>query len=935
MKKNILFFALIIIILFSESSTVRAVVVAPPPTCDIFATSQSQGTAFTFRGQPRYENGLLVLPLTIDPTGQADPEFNLRTIFLNFSDCDFLFPFVNSSSIPFPGGLTHISLRFTSDNHFVVYNDDLNVPLGCAECEVTFSGSQTPPYKVTFFVSDNSSSHNLSTKALEIRQPNLSPQRIPILIVPGIMGTEIDKTGTILWADVGRMLNPFHSDDFMDPLSFKSNGSPLDTSLTLGPVLRKPSIKLNYTQRLIDDLVNSGYTEGEDLFTFPYDWRKDITDIANQNLTGQIDYILNQTAAGQAVGKVDIIAHSQGGLVVKKLLYDKPEYKNVIDKLVFVGVPNLGAPKAAKVLLYGDNMGVSFGGLGLDADEVKKISLNMPAVYELLPGQEYFNHVNGYLGTVQFMNSSVPHVTTLNDPNTISYLKSQSLNNHLIDVASDFHTDSYDNLDLNNTGIQAYNIVGCQTGTLGKIAIKGSDSFQLLQVPGDGTVPVFSANNIPGTTTYFALDSNHSTMLTDEGTRQQIINSITGSNFSTNGKITSNISDCHFNGSQVAAHSPVELHIYDQLGRHVGPTPDGGFDSEIPNVGYEIISHDKFAFLPEGGQYTVKLLATDSGSFNFDSSAIQEGQITSTLYYDHIPISGSSIATIPLSNATNQPIELDTNGDGSADVNILPSSVLNANQSLDLAPPITTAIITGTQGQQRFYRSNVNIALSASDVVVSGQESETSGLLKTQYKLDNAGYQTYNPVTPLLIADEGVHTLSFFSTDRAGNNEREQTLNLTIDKTAPEFSIQFNPNVKDLQFTGTDNLSPASSVNINDGDDKITLTDQAGNTTQIKLKDKERKRKLKAEVLSLLYNGQPAAINKTALKFDWEFDKNNNLKELEQQVKSRKDFNIEADYNGKKTVITRKDGSGRINKTFNGLVLLKIKTSRGDLSWGY
>ena len=37
-----------------------------------------------------------------------------------------------------------------------------------------------------------------------------------------------------------------------------------------------------------------------------------------------------------------------------------------------MGVPNLGAPKAAKVLLFGDNMDVSFAGMGLGEGEVKR-----------------------------------------------------------------------------------------------------------------------------------------------------------------------------------------------------------------------------------------------------------------------------------------------------------------------------------------------------------------------------------------------------------------------------------------------------------------------------------------------------------------------------------------------------------------------------------
>ena len=59
-----------------------------------------------------------------------------------------------------------------------------------------------------------------------------------------------------------------------------------------------------------------------------------------------------------------------------------------MNKLVFVGTPNLGAPQSAKMSLYGDSLGVKKWFIGLDPAEMKKISQNMPAVYQMLPGQE-------------------------------------------------------------------------------------------------------------------------------------------------------------------------------------------------------------------------------------------------------------------------------------------------------------------------------------------------------------------------------------------------------------------------------------------------------------------------------------------------------------------------------------------------------------------
>lgn len=238
-------------------------------------------------------------------------------------------------------------------------------------------------------------------------------------------------------------------------------------------------------------------------------------------------------------------------------------------------------------------------------------------------------------------------------------------------------------------------------------------------------------------------------------------------------------------------------------------------------------------------------------------------------------------------------------------------------------------------GRIGFYRGDVTINLSSVDPIVNSDPSRTSGVLRTRYSLDGGADESYSTSSPIIISAEGQHTITYFSTDRAGNNEQEQTVSFVIDKTAPEFVIEFNPSIKDLQFTGTDNISSSSDINILDQDSLITLTDQAGNISQITLKDKDRKNKLKTEIKTLSYNNQPQDISKTKASFDWQFDKEGILKQLEQQIKSKKDFNIAADYQNNITELEGKDQTGKISKSITGMVLLKITTSQGDFSWTY
>ena len=249
----------------------------------------------------------------------------------------------------------------------------------------------------------------------------------------------------------------------------------------------------------------------------------------------------------------------------------------------------------------------------------------------------------------------------------------------------------------------------------------------------------------------------------------------------------------------------------------------------------------------------------------------------------------------------------------------------------------------------------MSIDFSASDPAIAGYEDQTSGILKIQFRLDGGEWVDFPalslppPLTPpqaggesdeqgeskITVSSERLHTLDFYSIDRAGNREEAKTVTFTIDKTPPEAVIQFDPQKKDLAFAGTDNFSLSEDITLTDTDDTVTLTDQAGNTTELKLKDKNRKIKLKTEIKSLSYNGQPADLARNKLSFHWLYDRKGNLKFLSQLVSAKNGFNLLATYTSDKTLLLGRDQDGRILDNLDGLVLLKITTNKGDLVWGY
>ena len=789
--------------------------------------------------------------------------------------------------------------------------------------------------------------------------------KTPVLIVPGVMGTDIIKGNEKLWLDLGRNLTDV-GDEFMDPMQFDQNLNPIDTYLNVGNLILNPFSGQHFYDQLIQEFQNQGYTQGtsstDSLFLFPYDWRYGVSGVYSNGSTTvdmlkqKIDDIMVQTGSS----KVDVVAHSTGGLLVKKYAISHLS-DNHIGKAIFVGVPNTGAAKAIKVLLEGDSFGIPW----LADSEMQKISKNLPVVYDLLPSEKYYTVKNSPIKVLSgnFFTSSKKELN-YNEAN--SYLiNDKNLNSQAVANAKSLHATNYDDFDLRTAGVDLYAIDGCKTGTLSQVLdFQKPDGTHVRydlgnDTPGDGTVPLESSTNLPidQSHKYYALQADHAKMPSQDGIRQQIVNIISGSQLSTQSSvlhkdlITQDISKCKLKGKAISVYSPLSIDITDQDGNHSGLLADGvSIQNDIPNADFAISGEHKFAYLPndEGQTYAINLAGTGSGSFTIKNQDINNNQIIQTEVFSNLPVTTTLSGQVNLGSITT--LSLDTNGDGAIDQIVQPSSILDSNQSQDLTVPISSSTITGTVGQPGFYRSNLSVMLSATDPIILGHETETSGVLKTQYSLDGGEYVAYDSSSPISLVTEGAHSIKFYSTDRAGNNEPEQELNFVIDKTPPELIIQFDPIAKDLIFTATDTLpsivtATSTSTKIKwpkipalrftDSDSVITATDPAGNTIQLTLKDKDRKRVLKADIKSLTYNGQAVDISKAKLNFVWNYNKQGNLTHLTQSIQSKKNFRILVVYNGKKTTLAGLDAKGLILKTLNGLTLLKVTTAKGDLGWGY
>ena len=122
----------------------------------------------------------------------------------------------------------------------------------------------------------------------------------PVVVVPGILGS---------WKKDGEWL--------MDPV-------------------------LHTYDNLLDTLRANGYVDGQTLFPFPYDWEQTNIDTAYQ-----LGQKIQEIKTACECGKVDVVAHSMGGLAVEYYIANS-NYRRDIDQLVLLAVPQAGAPLAYK-----------------------------------------------------------------------------------------------------------------------------------------------------------------------------------------------------------------------------------------------------------------------------------------------------------------------------------------------------------------------------------------------------------------------------------------------------------------------------------------------------------------------------------------------------------------------------------------------------------
>lgn len=140
---------------------------------------------------------------------------------------------------------------------------------------------------------------------------------------------------------------------------------------------------------------------------------------------------------------------------------------------------------------------------------------------------------------------------------------------------------------------------------------------------------------------------------------------------------------------------------------------------------------------------------------------------------------GESIPFVDEQNSS-QPLTSFAAGEG---LLVIPTSTKLIAYEGDTTPPVTNASISGTAGTNGWYRSSVQVSLSATDT--------GTGVKNTFYQIDGGATQTY--AGPFTISAAGQHTVQYWSVDNAGNTEATQSLIVKIDAVGPVVTASANP----------------------------------------------------------------------------------------------------------------------------------------------
>jgi pimeloyl-ACP methyl ester carboxylesterase len=661
-----------------------------------------------------------------------------------------------------------------------------------------------------------------------------SEESIPVIVIPGIMGSELyaAEDDYLCWPNI------FHINDGLRRLHVNEYGVS-DEDITVGGLVGLP----DYYSEMIAQLRTAGFKVEE----FPYDWRMD-----NNINVDRLEDKINSTLQKYNADKVDIVAHSMGGLVSKAYL-NKYARANKVRKLVTIGTPHLGAPKMFGVWKTSELEPGAFISIDalIDCDTVKYITRNFSSIYQLLPSKDYFSYGGAYYeegfdtNGDGLINGRIYNYSDMKDWYDKRYNNSEynDLNWNMLNNAEAFH-DVLDKIIItDNSLVEGYMIASDRQATpvllrdyIGSLGIKHENKVEKLEA-GDGTVPTVSATNgqIQHSQIFYVNDGTHGELLKLSPVIQKTIHILNG-DFNTPVEGIRSGVPAELDGYYVYAACPVDLYVTDSEGQVADPETWG-----TSIINYWITGESKHAFIHDDN-FEIDLKGTGQGIADLVIEKYENGEKTERYSYLAIPTAEGSDVRLTVSG-TPQNLLIDTDGDGTYETTAAPDNVASGAALEDTTGPVVTSDLNGAYFNQ--------------DVIVNISAHDQSGIEKIMYSVNNGSWSELVGGS-LTFNQEGEYQTSVCALDKAGNWSEPLEFTICLDKTAPVIITNFADGIEierfssftisnsaDDQLSGIEQLSTTLDGQIiaNEGDIDtealsfgnhtiiITAVDKAGNTT--------------------------------------------------------------------------------------------------------
>jgi len=570
-----------------------------------------------------------------------------------------------------------------------------------------------------------------------------------VMFLPGIMGSRLYKPRTIIGED--QLWEPNNDEDVTD-LFLDGNGKGIGDDIYTRDVIDEknvlPIFQGNVYKSFLSDLKKWKTDDGiiADYEAIPYDWRLSLEDILNNghkvgdkiyyagaNAATTSPYIiqeLRRLAENSKTKKVTIVAHSNGGLLTKALT-DKlgPEASTLIDKIIFVAVPQLGTPQAVGALLHGYGMGLPSDNmpLVLHPETARQFASTSQMAYNLLPSATYFNSVTDPVATFDGSALLAPWRSTYGSAISSPYVlaafvrndaqfsprSSDSLKVPIVGKASLLanaanvheHLDAWQPplgvllVQIAGWGMPTAETIkyyaGVDTECSNKnvppndcVLTKTSSSVDYWvkeTADGDGTVVVPSALWTASSTRYwvnlfkydsfFTIQRKHADVLEVPSLRTFVKNLITGSSTAELPEFISTSTpstQVNLPRLRFTLHSPLYIGVFDSLGNFTGiSTTTGAVVEDIPDSYFRQYGELTYVDVPASTTASAILTGYATSTFTLDVQTLWGVDVATTTTFAGVPATPASIVTARVSSeGDTSDLKIDSNGDGVNDFSV-------------------------------------------------------------------------------------------------------------------------------------------------------------------------------------------------------------------------------------------------------------------------